>query len=257
MPNRSIKAGGFEGLVRSATGARNSVRIALAAVLLATLTGCQNLAAGMPAAQVRIVDTSADAPELDIYHAASALAYNLSFGTVSSYVSVTPGASVVSAHAAGTKSPLSSVQGSFAASAHYTILISGSPTGAVSETLLADQSVAAPAGLAAVRVIAQARRAAGDVDVYLVRAGSTLGESKPVMTNVGFGENGEYMNVPAGNYRVILVTTGTAVPVYSGATVAYASGSARTLIVLDSQRIDGQKVQVVTAEDFDPAGLVE
>jgi hypothetical protein len=164
---------------------------------------------------------------------------------------------VVSAHAAGTKLPLSSIQGGFAASGHYTILIGGSPTGAVSETLLADQSVAAPAGLASVRVIAQARRAAGDVDVYLVRAGSTLGESKPVMTNVAFGENGEYMNVPAGAYRVILAAAGTAMPVYSGATVTYASGSARTLIVLDSQRIEGQKVQLVTAEDFDPSAVVE
>jgi hypothetical protein len=257
MLNRFAKSAGCEGLLRSATGMRSCLRIAMTAVLLATLTGCQNLAAGMPAAQVRIIDTSADAPELDVYQGGSALAYNLGFGTVSSYVSVTPGTSAVSAHAAGTKPPLSSVQGSFAASGHYTVLIGGGPTGAVSETLLVDQSVSAPAGLASVRVVAQARRAAGDVDVYLVRAGSTLGESRPVMTNVGFGENGDYMNVPAGAYRVILVTAGTAVPVYSGATVAYASGSARTLIVLDSQRIDGQKVQIVTAEDFDPAAVVE
>jgi hypothetical protein len=231
--------------------------MALVAALLAGLTGCQNLAAGMPAAQVRIVDTSVDAPELDIYHGGSALAYNLGFGTVSSYVSVVPGASVVSAHAAGTKLPLSSVQGSFAASGHYTVLISGGPTGTVSETLLADQGVAASAGLASVRVFAQARRAAGDVDVYLVRSGSTVGESRPVMTNVSYGENGEYMNVPAGAYRVVLMAAGSSVPVYSGATVAYTSGSARTLIVLDSQRIDGQKVQVVTAEDFDPSAVVE
>ena len=236
---------------------RGCLRIAVAAALLTLLTGCQNLAAGMPAAQVRIVDMAADAPELDIYHGGSVLAYNLGFGTVSSYVSVTPGASVVSAHAAGTKLPLSSLRGSFVASGHYTILIGGGPTGTVSETLLADQSVAAPAGLASVRVVDQARRGAGEVDVYLLRAGSTLAESRPVMTNVSFGENGEYVNVPAGAYRVVLVAAATTVPVYSGSTVVYASGSARTLIVLDSQRIDGQKVQVVTAEDFDPGAVVE
>lgn len=211
----------------------------------------------MPAAQVRIIDTSLEAPELDVYHGASVMAYNLGFGTVSSYVSVTPGASVMSAHTAGSKRPLSSVQGSLAATGHYTVLIGGSPTGAISETLLTDQSVAAPVGLASVRVIAQARRSAGDLDVYVVRAGSTLAESRPVLTSLAFGENSDYFNVPAGAYRVIFVEAGTAVPVYSGPTVAYASGSARTLLVLDSQRIDGQKVQVVTAEDFDPATVLE
>jgi hypothetical protein len=228
----------------------------MAALLLATLTGCQNLAAGMSGAQVRIIDTSADAPDLDIYQSGSALAYNLGFGMVSSYVSIPPGVSTVSAHAAGTKQPLTSIHGSFAASGHYTVLLSSGPTGAISETVLTDQSVAAPAGLASVRVIEQARRGAGDVDVYLVRPGATLAESRPVMTNVGFGEIGEYRNVPAGAYRVVLVAAGTTVPIYSGATGSFSSGSARTLIVLDSQRIDGQKVQMVTVEDFDPAAAV-
>lgn len=229
----------------------------MTAVLLASLTGCQNLAAGMPEAQVRIIDTSADAPELDVYQGGSALAYNLGFGTVSSYVSISPGASTVSSHVAGTKQPLSAFHGSFAASGHYTVLLSGGPTGAVSETVLADQSMAAPAGLASVRVIEQARRGAGDVDVYLVRAGATLAESRPMLTNVSFGENSDYMNVPAGAYKVVVVAAGSSVPIYSGAMVTYSSGSARTLVVLDSQRIDGQKVQVVTAEDFDPATVVE
>ncbi|WP_263374360.1 DUF4397 domain-containing protein [Granulicella aggregans] len=211
----------------------------------------------MPVSQVRIIDTSADAPDLDIYQGDAALAYNLGFGTVSSYVSISPGASTVSAHAAGTKQMLSSFHGSFTASGHYTVLLSGGPTGTISETVLADQSVAAPAGMASVRVLDQARRGTGDVDVYLVRAGSTLAESRPFITNSGFGENGSYMNVPAGAYKVVVVAAGTTVPIYSGATVTYGSGSARTLVVLDSQRIDGQKVQVVTAEDFDPGAMVE
>jgi hypothetical protein len=111
--------------------------------------------------------------------------------------------------------------------------------------------------LASVRVIGQARRGAGDVDVYLVRAGATLSESRPMLTNVRFGENSDYVNVPVGAYKVVVVAAGTTVPIYSGATVTYSSGSARTLVVLDSQRIDGQKVQVVTAEDFDPGAVVE
>ena len=211
----------------------------------------------MPEAQVRMIDTSADAPDLDVYQGGSALAYNLGFGTVSSYVSIPPGASTVSAHAAGTKQPLSAFHGIFAASGHYTVLLSGGPTGAVSETVLADQSVAAPAGLASVRVIGQARRGAGDVDVYLVRAGATLAESRPMLTNVSFGENSDYVNVPAGAYKVVVVAASTTVPIYSGAMVTYTPGSARTLVVLDSQRIDGQKVQVVTAEDFNPEAVVE
>jgi len=233
------------------------VKIAAAAVPLIGLAGCQNLSAGLPAAQVRIIDTSAEAPELDIYQGDAALAYNLGFGTVSSYVSIAPGVSTVSAHAAGTKEPLSSFHGGFAASGRYTVLLSSGPTGTVSETVLADQSVAAPAGLASIRVIGQARRGAGNVDIYLVRAGTTLAETRPLMTNVSFGENSDYLSVPAGAYRIVVVPAGSTVPVYSGATLRYVSGSARTLILLDSQRIDGQRVQVVMAEDFDPSAVVE
>jgi hypothetical protein len=233
------------------------VKIAAMAVLLVALAGCQNISAGLPAAQVRIIDTSAEAPQLDIYEGDAALAYNLGFGTVSSYVSIAPGVSTVSAHAAGTKETLSSFHGGFAASGRYTILLSSGPTGTVSETVLADQSVAAPAGLASIRVIGQARRGAGSVDIYLVRTGMALAETRPLMTNVSFGESGEYVNVPAGAYRIVVVPAGSTVPTYSGATVRYVSGSARTLILLDSQRIDGQRVQVVTAEDFDPTSVAE
>jgi hypothetical protein len=238
-------------------GHRYRARFGALALSVAALTGCQNLTAGMPVSQVRIIDTFADAPDLDIYQGDSVLAYNLGFGTVSSYVSIPPGASTVSAHAAGTKQMLSSFHGSFVASGHYTVLLSGGPTGTISETVLADQNAAAPAGMASVRVLNQARRGTGDVDVYLVRAGSTLVESRPFITNSGFGENGSYMNVPAGAYKVVVAAAGTTVPIYSGATVTYGSGSVRTLVVLDSQRTDGQRVQVVTAEDFDPTSVAE
>ena len=257
MRSPAIESMMSERLLRCAGEAGRGLKILATGLLLVGLAGCQNLSAGMPASQVRIIDTSADAPDLDIYQGGSALAYNLGFGTVSSYVSIAPGATIVSAHAAGTKQPLSSFHGSFTASRHYTVLVSSGPTGAVSETLLADQSVAAPAGLASVRIIDQARRGAADMDIYLVRGGATLGETRPMLTHVSFGENSEYVNVPAGAYRVIVVPAGSTAPAYSGATASYNSGSARTLVLLDSQRMDGQRVQVVTAEDFDAEAVVE
>jgi len=245
----------------AATGIKRWLKLGAMATFLTALPGCQNMTAGMPAAQVRIIDTSADAPELDIYEGGSVLAYNLGFGTVSSYVSIPPGGTAVSAHQAGMKSQLTTLRGSFAASGHYTVLLS-SVTGALSETVLADQSIPAPAGLASVRVLEQSRRGAGGVDVYLVRSGSTLAGVQPIAANAAPGGGGEYVNVPAGSYRVVVLAAGTvpsgsAVPIYSGATVEFGSGSARTLILLDGQESEERRMQMITAEDYDPGAVAE
>lgn len=232
-----------------------AVRLGGLALLLGALPGCQNITGSVPVSQVRIIDASPDAPGLDIYQAGSALAFNLGFGTVTSYVSIAPGISTIAADTAGSKQQLTTARGTFAASQQYTVLI-GNVAADLSETILTDQSAPAPSGQISVRFLDQATRFATGVDVYFVPAGSNIATVNPILTNVIFGTNSGYINVPIGTYMVQILPTGTVpvattVPIYTGAKVAYAAGAARTFVILDQQVITDPGFQVITADDYD------
>lgn len=235
------------------------VRPLLAVSVVAPLVGCQNITGSVPVSLVRIIDASPDAPGLDIYQGGSALAYNIGFGTVTSYVGIAPGISTISADTAGSKQQLSTARGTFAASAQYTVLV-GNVAAELGETILTDQSTPAPSGQISIRVLDQATRFSTGVDVYFVPSGSTIATVAPILTNVVFGTNSGYINVPIGTYQVILLPTGTVpaattVPTYTGAKLTYAAGCARTLVLLDQQVITEPGFQVITADDYDSPSL--
>jgi hypothetical protein len=236
------------------------MRLGGLAVMLGALPGCQNITGAMPVSQVRVINASPDVPGLDIYHGGTgnALAYNLGFGTVTSYVSIPPGSSTVAAVMAGSKQQVTTARGTFAASGEYTVLI-GDVAGDLTETVLTDQSVPAPSGQVSVRILNQATRFGAGVDVYLVPSGSNAGNVSPIMTNAVFGTNSGYINLPAGTYTVAVLLAGAvpgaAVPVYTGAKVTYAPGAARTLVLLDQPLSTEPGFQVITADDYDPPSL--
>lgn len=240
---------------------KRALRLAGLAVLLAGLPGCQTLTGSSSSSQVRILDASPDAPALDIYQGGSAMAYNLGFGTVSSYVAIAPGVSNISANTAGTRQILTGAPASYAASAQYTVLI-GNVAANLQETVLTDQSLPAPAGEIAMRFLDQATRYAGGVDVYLVPSGAELATAAPILTNVLFGSNSGYLSVPAGTYSIVLLPTGTTPveatgtapatkPFYSGTATTYGTGAARTILLLDNQVLSNPGFQVVIAHDYD------
>lgn len=236
-----------------------TVRLAGLAVILGALPGCQNITGSMPVSQVRVIDASPDAPGLDIYQGGSALAYNLGFGTVTSYVSIAPGISTIAADTAGSKQQLSTARGTFAASAAYTVLV-GNVAADLAETVLTDQSGPAPSGQISVRILDQATRFSTGVDVYFVPSTATLATVMPILTDVVFGTNGGYINVPIGTYTIIILPTGTVpvattIPIYTGAKTAYAAGAARTFLILDQQVITDPGFQVITADDYDSPSI--
>ena len=228
---------------------------ALSAVCIA-LSGCQSINPTVIHTEVRVIDASPDAPGLDIYQNNDILTYNMGFGSITSYVPLTPGTYSISADLAGSHQVLATAKQTFGAGKQYTVLI-GNVAASLGETILTDQSSAAPSGQIALRFLDQATKI-GAVDVYLVPSGSKLTGVTPLLTNVTFGTNTGYVNVPTGSYAVVLLPTGT-VPVsttiatYFGATVAYPGGSARTIILLDTQLVTSPGLQVITAIDYDSA----
>lgn len=233
---------------------RNSAGFMAVVALAGGLAGCQAVVSSTPVSQVRIIDASPDAPGLDIYEGTTPIAYNLGFGTVTSYVSINPGTYNITADSAGTRQTLSTGRGTFGDGSQYTVLI-GNVAANLQELILKDQSQAAPTGQIALRFIDQATRIS-PVDVYLVPAGQKLTAVTPVVTNLSFGVNTGYLNIPTGTYTLVMVPTGTiptsaTIATYIGPQVAYSGGAARTIILIDQQLVTTPGLQVITADDYD------
>jgi hypothetical protein len=235
-----------------------AIRVVAALVALGTLTGCQAIVSPSPEAHVRIINATPDAPRLDLYQDSNALAFNLDFGTVTSYISLAPGAYTITSNTAGTRQILSSSKTVFTTSGQYTVLI-GNTAASLQQLTLADQRQPAPPGQIALRFINQATRA-GAVDIYLVPAGQKINAVPPIVTASTFGTNTGYVNIPTGTYSLAMLPAGTipastTIATYTGPQVAYSVGSARTIILIDQPFVTTPGLQVITANDFDPPGF--
>jgi hypothetical protein len=239
---------------------REAVAVRVMALLLgvAALSGCQSLSVN--SAQLRIIHASPDAGLIDAYQNNTGLAYNLGFGTVTTYAAMQPGTYTLSAEKAGTRQVLLSSNANLQPGKQYTEII-GDIAAGLQQTILQDQNQAAPAGEISIRLVQQAGRA-GNVDVYLVPKGGRMLAGAPIAVNLGFNAVSAYIHVPAGTYALSVVPTGTVLAVstttlMSGAQVAYESGSVRTVVILDQETLGAQRaaltpgVQAIVATDVD------
>ena len=84
--------------------ARRPARLIILALAALTLTGCQSISSQF--AQVRFIDASPDLPAVDAYQNSTAIAYNLGFGTVTSYIFTAPTSYAFSLDSAGSQQQL-------------------------------------------------------------------------------------------------------------------------------------------------------
>jgi hypothetical protein len=239
---------------------RPALRLVAAIAILGTLTGCQAIVTSAPEAHVRIINATPDAPRLDLYQDSNALAFNLDFGTVTSYIQVAPGAYNITANTAGTRQALSTSKTSFTTSGQYTVLI-GNTAASLQQVTLVDQSQPAPPGQIALRLINQATRT-GAVDIYLVPAGQKVNAVPPLTTAIAFGTNTGYLNVPIGTYSLAIlpagtIATSTTLATYAGPQVTYSAGAVRTIILIDPSQAATPGIRVITASDFDAPGTID
>lgn len=235
-----------------------AARFAALLLIAAGLSGCQSIS--MNSAQLRVIDASPDAGVIDSYQNSSALAYNLGFGTMTSYVPMTPGNYVFAADKAGTHQALVSGTDTLAPGKQYTEIVGGGLAN-MQQTVFQDQSAPALSGKIALRLINEATRA-GVVDVYLVPLSGRLVNTSPIAVNLGYGANSGYIATPEGTYAIDVVPTGTVpasstVTLLSGEQVAYASGSVRTIVLIDQETPAAQhaalspSVQAIVGDDAD------
>jgi len=227
---------------------------------VAGLSGCQGF--NMNTAQVRVIDASPDAGLIDSYQGNAALAYNLGFGTATSYISTSPGVFTLAADKAGTRQALIASTETLVAGKQYTEIV-GASLANMQQALFVDQSTPAPAGQISVRIIDEATHF-GDVDVYMVPMAPSgrVASASALAVNLGFGSNSGYISIPAGTYAIDVVPTGTVlasstVTLLSGAQIAYTSGAVRTVVLIDQEAGAAPHValapgvQAIVADDAD------
>jgi hypothetical protein len=207
----------------------------VASLLVATLAACSDddePTAPVSQAAVRVVHASPDAPNVDVLVDDATALTNVPFIAASGYLDVPAGARRFRVRAAGTTTTVIDVTPTLAASTSYTVLATGLLAG-IQPLLATDDRTAPPAGQVKIRVI-HAAPAAGNVDVYATAASADLATATPVLTNVAFRGISAYLTVPAGEYRLRVVPTGTKTPVAIDATVTFAAGQVRTVVARDN-----------------------
>ncbi len=226
----------------------------LSLAFLMLLTGCQSLStASSP--RLRVIDLSADAGTLDIYQGAHALAYNLVYGNVTSYVTLAPGTITTTVVPAGSKQTISAEKTTLVPGSQYTLLLHGQ-LAALRQTLLIDQAPTQPASVGPmVRFLHQAERT-GPVDIYFVPAGTRLSARSTVLITLPSGVTTGYLPVPAGAGTVMILPAGTrpasSLALHTSRQVEYLPGSARTMILLDASPTLARSLDVIEADDLEP-----
>ena len=219
------------------------------------MTGCQSITVNAShLAQLRVVDASIDSGGLDIYSNGVGLAYNVGFGTASSYVPVQPAGYTITADRANTRQVLVSGGATLYPAKQYTAIV-GNTASNLQEAIIQDQSIPAPSGQVSVRILNWATKV-GNVDVYLVPSSATLANTNVFAANVSFEGNSGYINVPAGTYAVAVVPTGS-VPLSSTVTLLsssqqyYSTGTVHTIVLIDQQVTTSPAVNAIILDDFD------
>ena len=216
------------------------------------LAGCGTMAVSTTEAQMRFVDTSADAPALDVYLNGMGQAYNLDFGSFSSYVPVDAGNAQLTANRASTTQALAAGKTALLTGHRYTAVVANR-LGELQEHVYPDAAPAPMAGAMTVRVLNEVE--GGPLDLYLVANAGALATATPAVSNLGYAQSGGYIRVPAGtSYAVYAAPAGSSplspgVLKVNGASVGGASGAVRTLVLSEAGARGGKGLYGVVLED--------
>jgi hypothetical protein len=225
-------------------------RVAAAAALAGLpLLGCQNVQTSMTVqTRVRVIDASYNAPAVNVDVATTPIATNVGAASFTNYAFLPPENTTAYVIPAGTTKPTATANGQFLVSEQNSVFITDSGTG-YTATILADQAIAAPAGYFSIRFLQQAL-VAGAVDIYLVPAGDTLAGAKPVYTDVKPQGIVGYLNVPAGEYTIVVTPTGVITTPYTSSQITFVAGQVRTALIMDAQLTKDPPVSVAIGNDL-------
>ena len=211
-----------------------SFRIGVALLASVALAGCDDDEPNAPAAtaQLRVVHASPDAPNVDVLVDGAVALSNVPYKASSSYLAVPSGSRNLRVRATGTTTVVINANAPITAGEAYTVLATGSLAG-IQPLVLEDDLTLPAAGNIRLRLV-HAAPAAGNVDIYVTAPGADIATATPTLTGVPFRGFSDYLEVPAGTYRVRITPAGTKTVAIDVNNVALAAGQVRTAVAVDA-----------------------
>ncbi len=218
------------------------------------LGGCGSLGAdaSLAAAQLRFVEVSPGAPEMDFYVNGSATAYGVGFASFTSYLPVTAGPVALHVTRADRGQTLAGLQSTLVGGRQYTAVVSRG-LGSLQEHLYVDQETPAPSGQMAIRVLNEVE-GAGPMSLALSPEGADAAASATTLLTLAPGTASHYINVPAnGSYTATGTFSGAGHPApVSSLTIKAESGAVRTAVFAGAAPTGGRaRVSTFTLVDVD------
>jgi uncharacterized protein DUF4397 len=231
--------------------------IVLVSIMLTTvLAGCSSgssssRSASPPVANLTTVDfevvhASQDAPPVNVSIGGTTIASGADFGD-SAFVTTTAGDITIEVEGIipGGNQTVISATDTFSDGQRVTIFAADEVAN-IGPIILADDQ--APVAATDVRVI-HGSPAAGNVDIYVVGAGTSIDNVEPNFPNTAFFFDSGYVSLAPGSYDVVITAPGDKMPAIPVAAITVDSGGIYTAIASDSLG-GGAPVILTLADDF-------
>jgi uncharacterized protein (UPF0262 family) len=189
-------------------------------------------------ANLRVVHASADAPAVDVLanDGVTPAVSNLAFPEITGYLNLPAATYNVKVVPTGVTTPVViNADVPLANGMEYSVLAVGAL--ADIEPLLLNDNNRKVATEAKVRLV-HASTLAGNVDIYVVAAGTAIANATPAFSNIPFKADTGYVSLAAGNYDVIVTPTGTKTEAIK-ATLTFANGMVYTAVARDGANLTG------------------
>jgi hypothetical protein len=194
-------------------------------------TSCGTTSSSGNDAQLRFLQASPDAPQVNVLVDGLSVARNLGYGNATGYIPQKAGSHQVQVVTVVGALPIFSETVSLNSSNFQTLLFTG-PAASIQPVMLDDTPPTVVANDAYVRVV-NASAAMGAADVYIVPAGSGIGGVQPAAAGLGFDQDTGYQLTVAGTYQVFMTTPGTSQALLSTGPIGLTSSQNQTLVALD------------------------
>src|SRR5687768_1147898 len=183
-------------------------------------------------AQLRVVHASPDAPNVDVLLDNAPVLTNVAYKAASNYLEVPSGSRNLKVRATGTSTVVIDQNGTLAQSSFYTVLATGR-VASIAPVVLTDDQTSPASGNVRLRLV-HAAPTAGNVDIYVTTPTADIATATPTLANVAFRAASNYLEVPAGTYRVRIAPAGTKTVAIDANNVALAAGQVRTAVAVDA-----------------------
>lgn len=183
-------------------------------------------------AQLRVVHASPDAPNVDVLVDNAAVLTNVAYKAASSYLEVPSGSRNLKVRATGTSTVVIDQNGTLAQNSFYTVLATGR-VASIAPVVLTDDQTSPASGSVRLRLV-HASPTAGNVDIYVTAPTADIATATPTLANVAFRAASNYLEVPAGTYRVRITPAGTKTVAIDANNVALVAGQVRTAVAVDA-----------------------